>query len=112
MITIDVHPDDIMARHGLGPDRRVQRFLQSRVRARADKFVPFRSGLLKNTVHLAEDGSAITYLQKYAQRQYYNENYHHSPGRQARWVEVMLLFERSDLVQDVQAYINSGGGSV
>ena len=71
---------------------------------RNDKYVPFRTGKLKNTV-LVTPGK-YTYIQPYAQKQY-----HTNKGRGLRgayWDERMKSAEIDVITKEIQEYIKRG----
>lgn len=59
----------ILKDRGLEKDGRAQLFLSNELRRRSDKYVPFRSGILKNTP-IVRPGQII-YNTPYARRQWY-----------------------------------------
>ena len=71
---------------------------------RNDKYVPFRTGKLKNTV-LVTPGS-YTYIQPYAHKQY-----HTNKGRGLRgayWDERMKSAEIGVITKEIQEYVKRG----
>jgi len=60
----------------------------------ANRTVPLREGTLQHSGHTAldtaEHRSAVYYDSVYAHRQHEELNWHHSPGRRAKWLELTL----------------------
>ena len=105
----------IKARLGLEPNGRVQRFLTNTCYKHMDKYVPMNEGNLRTTVDIKAD--TITYEMPYARHQYYGvrndgsrpvQNYT-TPGTGPYWDKRMVSAEMSDVVREVQDYINRGG---
>lgn len=73
---INIDPDAIMRRRGLGPSNEAQIFLANMVAKLCDPYVPFAPGAgvhLKSNPEIASDGSTVTYHGPYAAYQYYGE---------------------------------------
>lgn len=133
-VKLDI-PDMEQALEGLGIDERgdVQKFLNRNAAMRMDKFVPFKTGRLRNTVDYTSDPTQITYAGPYARFQYMGyvmEDpetrsawarrgvtkilrkpaqklvYHGGERTGSRWDERMMAAEGDQLVQDVQDYID------
>ena len=104
----------IKARLGIQPNGRVQKFFTNTCYKHMDKYVPFDEGILAD-YNLEKD--AIVYKQPYARYQYYGvrndgsrpvQNYT-TPGTGPYWDKRMVSAEMSDVVREVQDYINRGG---
>lgn len=67
--------DTLLSGLGLEERGRVQRFFTDDVMRRADKYVPFESGVLKNSAQVVDNGTAITYTTPYARYLYYGKLY-------------------------------------
>lgn len=64
MFTVKIDVSDaatILKNHGLNPGGRVQAFFTSEVMRKADPYVPFLAGALKNSARVSEDKCAIIY---------------------------------------------------
>lgn len=138
-VTVDINPDKILDRLGMGTSNTARRFLASEVVRLCDPYVPFRQGTLKNGVVIAPDGSAITYPGPYAHYQYIGKvmgpnipikkggmlvgfyskgpkqctgkdlQYHGAPMRGPQWDKRMMANRRGDLEQSLAKYV---GGKI
>ena len=109
-IAVSLQPKKLQNAYGLGTSGKGQRYLARRVRQRTDKYVPKDTGLLKNTAVVSSRGETITYVQPYAQKQFY-VNYHHAdPKRGSRWHQRMLRAEGKELRRELQAYLERRPG--
>lgn len=91
-------------RLGLDKNGKVDLKLAQICARRNDKYVPFRTGKLKNTV-LVKPGS-YTYIQPYAYKQY-----HTNKGRGLRgayWDERMKSAELGVITKEIQEYVKRG----
>lgn len=107
----------IKIRLGIDKNGKVQKFLTNAAYKRMDKYVPY-SGKTKR-YHLRENVSltanTITYEMPYAHAQYVGyttgpvnpENYT-TPGTGKYWDKKMMSTEKTDLIKDVQNYVNGG----
>ena len=105
----------IIARLGLEPDGKVQKYFTKRCADYMDKYVPKDNGDSRTIVDIQSD--SITYEMPYARYQYYGmredgthqvQNYT-TPGTGTYWDRKMWTAEGQDGVKEVQAYINRGG---
>lgn len=105
-VTLKLDPvDKILLRRSLNKNGKAQKFFTHEVRRLSDPYVPFRSGILKNTA--TEQIHKITYGQPYARRQYYE---HKGDGlRGSRWDKRMWASRGSEIVKSVA---NFAGGRV
>lgn len=103
--TVTLPVEQILSSRGLGPSSGARKYLAQRVRVRCDKYVPYDTGRLKNTAQISGDGATITYVQPYAEKQFYVNYYHTDPNRGHQWHKRMLAAEGSALVGDMQAYL-------
>lgn len=104
-ITIELNTVDIIERRlGINVNGRAQLFLANEFYRRVSKYVPMRTGTLRDTVDIRAD--SITYLVPYARKQYYTNK--GSGIRGKFWDKRMLSVENSQLQQDVQNYIRRG----
>lgn len=117
--------DKIKKRLGLEPNGRVQKFFTNTCAIHMDKYVPFDTGTLAETVII--DGkpvprnvkeTTITYEQEYANYVYNGIsksgnplNYSHDkhPGAGDHWDRLMVSAEMDTVVKEVQDYVNRGG---
>lgn len=124
-IKVDIDVNKIMASRGLGSSKKAQKFLASEIVRLSDPYVPMQlgGGALKNQRIIASDGAFIVYTQPYAHYQYYGEvmagrapkrytgkalTYNGAPMRGARWTERMLADKRSEIENNVKAFIGGG----
>lgn len=119
-VKIDVDPDRILAKRGLGSSHKARILMASQISEKADPYVPFGlTGLLKNNHTIDIDGSKITYRQKYAAAQWkgsrktkkgtivtfkkYSKNF--SGLRGPRWTERMMQARGREIVNSVADYV-------
>lgn len=122
-VTSNINVKAVLKRKGLGPDNGAQKYLAARVRLRCDPYVPKRSGMLKNTSQISEDGSLIIYSQPYAHyhyiglamagrapKHYTGEKLRHrgAPMRGPQWDKRMMADHRAELESDLAAYMERG----
>ena len=71
---------------------------------RCDPYVPFLEGPLSQTAVVSSEG--VTYIQPYARRQYYGDNFNHTldhhPLASARWDKAMLRDHGDEFLQEVE----------
>lgn len=96
---------------GINPNGRVQRFFTEACYKRMDKYVPKRDGFLRDIA--PRTVNTITYESPYAHAQYvgYTKGpvrHYTTPGTGPYWDKRMLSAERSDLVKEVQKYVDRG----
>jgi hypothetical protein len=129
----DVDPAKIERNRGLGDNGRVAKFIASEVKRFCDPYVPFRSGLLKNTAMIENGGKQLVYRQPYAHAMYngvaYGPNYtdgngnfwskpgakkhltgssysyHGAPMRGKQWEKRMMADHSGELTKSVKNYI-------
>ena len=109
---------------GLTPNGKTTKFITSTVAKHMDKYVPFRTGALAETVIVGGQPTAnvtahrITYEQEYASYVYkgigkggkpmeYNKEKHSYAG--PYWDERMMSAEKDTVIREIQKYINRGG---
>lgn len=114
---------EIKARLGLEPNGRVQKFFTNTCARHMDKYVPFDTGSLAETVWIGDQpgpgvtDDSITYEQEYAKVMYEGVrsgkeiNYHTDKHEYAGpyWDRRMVSAEMDKVVQEVQDYVNGGG---
>ncbi len=69
MFTVKIDVSDaatMLKNHGLNPGGRVQEFFTSEIMRKADPYVPFLAGALRDSAHMSEDKCAIIYDTPYA----------------------------------------------
>jgi hypothetical protein len=104
-ITVELNSADIIERRlGINTNGRAQLFLANETYRRQSKYVPFKTGALRDTVDVRADG--IDYLVPYARRQYYENRGMGIRGK--FWDKRMLSAEGSQLYQDLENYIRRG----
>lgn len=99
-----------------------QKFVDSEVLRLSDKYVPFRSGALKQSGILGTDiGSGeVKYVAPYSRYQYYGKvmigkppkqvtnrdlNYNGAPLRGAKWFEKMKINHKEQILKGAQRYL-------
>lgn len=133
-VTSSFDVQKILDKRGMGKDKRLRKYLAGRVRLRADPYVPFRGGTLKNTAMVSKDGAELVYNQPYAHYQYQGEvmgpnfltengwrsrpkskggkyytgraiQYNGAPMRGKKWIPRMMADHSGDIEKDVAAYL-------
>lgn len=104
---------------GIQPDGPVQTFFTQLCAIHMDKYVPFDTGALAETVVI--DGaptynvseSYITYSQPYAHRIYEGDDLNFKPDMHplatSRWDKQMVTAEMSEIEDELQSFIDRGG---
>lgn len=73
-ITIDLpNSEELLDGLNLQESGKAQRFFSDSVMRHADKYVPFRTGVLKNSAQVVASGDAITYTTPYARYMWYGK---------------------------------------
>ena len=101
----------IIARLGLEPNGRVQKFFTNTCYTHMDKYVPMDNGDLRSNVDIR--ANSITYEMPYARYQYYGVredgthkvNHYTTPGSGRYWDRRMWSVESEDVIREVQDYI-------
>lgn len=101
---------EIIARLDLEPNGKVQKFFTETCYQHMDKYVPKDTGALRENATL--DNDSITYESPYAYAQYIGivnggevRNYT-TPGTGTYWDERMKSAEMSDVLKEVQNYVD------
>lgn len=106
-IRLQIDPvDRILLKRNLNKNGAGQRFFTHQVRTLSDPYVPFLTGVLKNTA--TEEVNRITYNTPYARRQYYE-----NPGtglRGPHWTERMWADRGKEIVKATAAYCGGKAG--
>ncbi len=106
-IRLQIDPvDRILLKRSLNKNGAGQRFFTHEVRRLSDPYVPFLTGVLKNTA--TEEVNRITYNTPYARRQYYE-----NPGtglRGPHWTERMWADRGKEIVKATAAYCGGKAG--
>jgi hypothetical protein len=91
----------VLKKRGLDPGGKVQVFVAWEVARRNDKYIPLRSGTLKNTVAVKRDGTQVIYPAPYAEKQYEEtpDTRSYDPHRGGHWHERMMAAERKDIIK-------------
>ena len=90
----------ILLKRNLNKNGKGQQFFTHEVRRLSDPYVPFLTGVLKNTA--TETVGSITYNTPYARRQYYENR---GTGlRGAHWTERMWADRGKEIVKATAAY--------
>lgn len=119
-VTSSFDVQKILDKRGIGKDKRLRKYLASRVRLRCMPYTPRAQGTLSNTSQTTKDGDAVVWNQPYAHYQYYGEvmagrapkhytgkalQHHGAPMRGPNWDKRMMAEHREDVEKDVAAYI-------
>ena len=106
-IRLQIDPvDRILLKRSLNKNGAGQQFFTHEVRRLSDPYVPFLTGVLKNTA--TEEVNRITYNTPYARRQYYE-----NPGtglRGPHWTERMWADRGKEIVKSTAAYCGGKAG--
>ena len=114
---VKIQPTSVIkANLGIEPNGKVQKFFVHTCRIHNDKYVPFDTGTLADTV--TEEKNSYIYEQPYAHYVYegiskngkplkYNTDKHAYAG--SYWDKRMVSAEMQDIVKEVQNFINKGG---
>lgn len=94
----------IKKRLGIEKNGKAQLFLATEATKRMDKYVPYDTGLLKDSHDIEPD--KITYFQPYARKQFYTNKGKGIRGK--RWDLKMLSAEKKMLVKDLENYVKRG----
>ena len=100
----------ICRKYGLGNSNKARTALASNVQRRSDKYVPKDKGHLKNNFVISDDGSTITYIMPYAQRQYTMPYHHEDKRRQQYWDRAMMAAEGDAVVRELETYLKGRPG--
>jgi hypothetical protein len=104
-IKVELNPlQTIFVSLGIQERGRAQLYLANEATRRMSKYVPFRTGKLRDTVDIQPN--FVTYLMPYARRQYYTNKGRGITGRW--WRQKMMTAEGSQLIADVQNYVSRG----
>lgn len=92
-----------LEQRGLTPGGAVQKFVDSEILRLADPYVPFRTGILKDSglINTVIGQGEIVYATPYARRMWYHPEYSFSgaPMRGAFWAERMWADHGDEIVQ-------------
>lgn len=106
-IRLQIDPvDRILLKRNLNRNGKAQQFFTHEVRRLSDPYVPFLTGVLKNTA--TEEVDRITYNTPYARRQYYE-----NPGtglRGPHWTERMWADRGKEIISATAAYCGGKAG--
>lgn len=122
---VEIKPANIIkARLGIQPNGRIQKFFTNTCAKHMDKYVPFRTGTLAETVVINGNPTSnvkdktINYEQPYARYVYYgiskngkplvyNKSMHAYAGKY--WDKRMWSAEKDKILNEVQNELNRGG---
>ena len=97
-IKLQIDPaDKILLKRTLNQNGKGQKFFTHEVRRLSDPYVPFRTGVLKNTA--SETARSIVYNTPYARRQYYENQGTGLRGK--HWTERMWADRGPEIVKSV-----------
>jgi len=88
--------------------QKVQKFVDSEVIRKCDPYVPFKTGMLRDSVKFGTKiGSGkIRWIAPYAQRQYYKGSATGKRGR--RWGERAIAAHGDEIIRGAQKKLNGG----
>lgn len=92
--------DRILLKRKLNKNGQAQKFFTHEVRRHCDPYVPFKTGMLKNTA--VEHIDSIEYIQPYARRQYYENRGNGLRG--PMWDKRMWADKGQQIIQSVAKY--------
>lgn len=101
--------DKILLRRNLGKDGKAGRVFATEVMRRCNKYVPFRTGTLKNTARI--EGTKIVYPAPYAKQNYYSNAGRSQDGtatgglRGKQWDKRMMAAEGKECVRATAQYV-------
>ena len=108
--------EEILRSRGIQKGGRVQKFIDSEVLRHVDKYVPMRSGFLKNCAKLASviGSGIIRYTAPYAKSNYYSNRGFGTQGTAQNGLRGRLWFERMktacrDIIIEGAARMAGGG---
>ena len=90
---------------------KIQRFFANDVIRRADKYTPFKTGVMKNTARVINNGKSIEYVQPYSVYQWYGKEWwnfsnNESGLRGPYWINRMWADEGDEIIKEVEAFVN------
>lgn len=86
--------EELLRRRGIQRGGKVQKYIDSTVVRFCDKYVPFRSGLLKRAIGTIFGSGFVRYNTIYAKRQYYGNSGGGREGMKRNGLRGRLWFER------------------
>lgn len=97
----------------LGPQQKVQYFVDKTIAKDTEPYVPIKTGALRKSVQASHFGSGLLiYAVPYSYYQYQNgreEGYKPAyPLSGRKWLDRYLRDHRDDLIRKVQAYVDRG----
>jgi hypothetical protein len=114
-MAVKMAPTSVIEKHlGINADGRVQKFFTQTCAIHMDKYVPMYKGNLRD---YTIEGNQIIYDQPYAEYQYYGisktgKKLVYSPLKHplatSYWDRTMVTNEMSDIVKEVQDFVNRG----
>ncbi len=113
-VKVNIDPaDKILLKRNLNKNGKAQKFFSTEVQRVADPYVPFKQGILKNTVRV--ETNRIIYTPPYAKKIYYENKGYGTQGtakgglRGKQWIPRMWADKGKDIVKSVAEYV--GGKS-
>lgn len=97
--------EKILLKRKLNKNGKAQRFFTSEIARLSDPYVPFRQGMLKNTVRVGVD--KITYVQPYSKKQWYENKGNGLRGKE--WTIRMWNCRKSEIIGSVARYTGGKG---
>lgn len=124
---VSLQMDDInkvLAKRGLLPSGKTQKFLTNQIQMYSDKYVPFLDGMLKTKATMSLDGTSITYQSPYARYHWYGllmigdapktltdtqMKYNGASMRGPKWTERMWADKSETIVKEVNNFMKTEG---
>lgn len=94
-VQIQMEPaEELLRRRGIERGGKVQKYIDSKVVSFCDKYVPFKSGLLKRALGTVFGSGFVRYSTPYARKQYYGNSGGGREGTANKGLRGRLWFER------------------
>lgn len=107
---VRIDPGKILRKRGLGSNGKAQKFLSSEIARKANPYVPFRSGNLKN-IQVRVLSNCIIYYAPYAKKQYYDNTGNGKQGtnkgglRGKLWIPRMWADHGQEIIKSVADFV-------
>lgn len=98
-VQIQISPaEELLRKRGIEKGGKVQKYIDSKVVSLCDKYVPFRTGLLKRAVGTVFGSGYVRYGVPYAKANYYRNSGRGKEGTQNKGLRGRIWFERMKTV--------------
>ena len=140
VVTADCDVAKILRNKGLADRNKARRHLAEMIKAKADPYTPFDSGVLKDGAVVSRNGKYLTYKGPYAHYLYHGKvmgpnvltkdgwrsmapkggkyytgkdlTYQGAPMRGPQWVDRALAAHGDEIRRDFASYLNNGGDGI